>query len=73
MVFTPDVASLSDLDIFLDLDNPTYGFATDLWVEAPAFCHPKPMTTLKDSIVVRHTPLPLNNLEPKLLGLGILF
>ena len=37
MVFTPDLASPSDLDIFLDLDNPTYGFATDSWVEAPAF------------------------------------
>jgi hypothetical protein len=37
MVFTPELASASDLDIFLDLDNPTYGFATDSWVEAPAF------------------------------------
>ena len=73
MVFTPALASPSDLDTYLDLDNPTYGFTRIHGSKILLFCHQTPMTTLKDSIAVRHTPLPLNNLEPKLLGTGMFF
>ena len=37
MIFSSDRASTKDLDVFLDPDNPTYGFATDSWVETPGF------------------------------------
>ena len=37
MVFTPTLATADELDAYLDPDCPDFGFATDIWVEAPPY------------------------------------
>ena len=40
MVFTPVLSTPSELDSFLDPDDPVYGFATETWVEPRTYVHP---------------------------------
>ena len=40
MVFEPSLSTPDELDAYLDPDNPTFGFATDEWVESPLFLAP---------------------------------